>query len=169
MDILPKAQLNIFKKKGMSIQTIESTEPTPKKHISPKHSQHFLDSSQSSQSMIMNINKEKQRRIKQLLEENLKLLEQCSEQDLQIGRLYTKIDKNVVLRTQRVQTLNNMYSIENKKYFFNNQKPQNISDLRQKEDKQLFTFYSPEPKQNSQVFKLPKVFKAIPKQNKFFI
>ncbi|CAD8186210.1 unnamed protein product [Paramecium octaurelia] len=169
MDVSPKAQLNIFKKKGMSIQTLESTEPTPKKQISPRHSQLFFESSESSQSMIPNINKEKQRRIKQLLEENLKLLEQCSEKDLQIGRLCTKIEKDVVLRTQRVQTLNNMSSIDKKKHCFINQKAQNFQDLRQKEDKQLFTFYSPEPRQHSQIFKLPKVFKAIPKQNKFFI
>ncbi|CAD8088805.1 unnamed protein product [Paramecium sonneborni] len=169
MELSPKAQLNNFKKKGMSIQTIQSTEPTPKKQISPQHSENFFKQSESSQSMTMIINKEKQRRIKQLLEENLKLLEQCSEKDLQIGRLYTKIEKDMVLRTQRVQTLNNLQSLEKKKYFFNNQKQQIFSDLRQKEEKQLFTFYSPEPKQNSQTFKLPKVFKAFPKQNKYFI
>ncbi|CAD8092535.1 unnamed protein product [Paramecium sonneborni] len=171
MESSAKAQFNIFKKKGMSIQTIESTEPTPKKQISQKRSQKFLEQSQPSKSMITSMNEEKERRIKQLLEENLKLLEQCSEKDLQIGRLQTKIEKDIVLRTQRVQTLNNLQILEKRKQFFNYKKHSNFSDLRQKEseEQQLFTFYSPEPKQNSQTFKLPKVFKAFPQQNKYFI
>ncbi|CAD8087349.1 unnamed protein product [Paramecium primaurelia] len=168
MDISTKASLTIFKKKRTNIQTIESIEPTSKRQISPQHNQRFFQSNFSSKAMITNINKEKQR-IKQLLEENVKLLEQCSEKDLQIGRLQAKIQKNVDLRTQRVQTLNNLQKIEKKNYFFDNQNQQNISDLQQNEDKQLFTFYSPKQKQNSQEFKLPKVFRAFPQQNKYFI
>ncbi|CAD8182998.1 unnamed protein product [Paramecium octaurelia] len=168
MDISRKAQFTVFKKKGASMQTIESTEPTFKKQISPQHTHRFFQSTQSSKTMVMNMDKEKQR-IKQLLEENVKLLEQCSEKDLQIGRLKAKMQRNLDLRTQRVQTLNALKPNEKKNYYFENQKPQNISDLQQNDDKQLFTFYSPEQKQISQTFKLPKVFRAFPKQNRYYI
>ncbi|CAK85684.1 unnamed protein product (macronuclear) [Paramecium tetraurelia] len=168
MEISRKAQFTIFKKKGASIQTIETIEPTFKKQISPQHTHRLFQSTQSSKSMVINKDKEKQR-IKQLLEENMKLLEQCSEKDLQIGRLKANAQRNLDLRTQRVQTLNNLKPNEKKNCYFDNQKTQNISDLEQNDDKQLFTFYSPEQKQVSQTFKLPKVFRAFPKQNRYYI
>ncbi|CAD8166405.1 unnamed protein product [Paramecium octaurelia] len=162
-----KNQFQLKNAKTQSIYSSESTIQTPSRQLSPKSPQIQISSALSYSNLPVQSDAQYKVKIKELLEANQKLIHKSSMQDLIINRLQ-QIEELEPTRSSRVNTLNNTRNNSKKQI----NKIQNFvytSQKESKDDKMLFTFYSPEPNQKTNVCKLPKVFQVIPKKRKYFI
>ncbi|CAD8060615.1 unnamed protein product [Paramecium primaurelia] len=162
-----KNQFQLKNGKTQSIYSTESTIQTPSRQLSPKSPQIWTSSALSNTNLPAQSDLQYQVKIKELLEENQMLIHKSSMQDLIINRLQ-QIEELEPIRSSRVNTLNNVRK-NDKKQINKIQKSVYTREIESKDDKMLFTFFSPEPNKKTSVCKLPKVFQVIPKKKKYFI
>ncbi|CAD8146314.1 unnamed protein product [Paramecium octaurelia] len=162
-----KNQFQLKNGKTQSIYSTESTIQTPSRQLSPKSPQIWTSSALSYSNLPIQSDVQYQAKIKELLEENQKLVQKSSAQDLIINKLQ-QMEEQEPIRSSRVNTLNNA-RYNDKKQMMKIQKPIYTRERESKDDKMLFTFFSPEPNQKTSVCKLPKVFQVMPKKRKYFI
>ncbi|CAD8145420.1 unnamed protein product [Paramecium pentaurelia] len=162
-----KNQFQLKNGKTQSIYSTESTIQTPSRQLSPKSPQIWTSSALSYSNLPIQSDAQYQAKIKELLEENQKLIQKSSVQDLIINKLQ-QIEEQEPIRSSRVNTLNNVRN-NDRKQIIKIQKPIYTREAESKDDKMLFTFFSPEPNQKTSVCKLPKVFQVVPKKRKYFI